>query len=39
MHEEAMIFKDHIDRVLTDVPENYNHVMVRGVIFFLHFRF
>ena len=40
--QSKMIFKDHIDRLSTDVRLNNNYDMVCGIIFFpeiLHFRF
>ena len=37
--QSKIIFKDHIDHVSTDVQQNNNHGMVRGVIFSRHFTF
>ena len=39
--QSKMIFKDHIDRLSTDVRLNNNYDMVCGLIFsvILHFRF
>ena len=40
--QSKMTFKDHIDRLSTDVRLNNNYDMVCGIIFFpeiLHFRF
>ena len=40
--QSKMIFKDHIDRLSTDVRLNNNYDMVCGIIFFpeiVHFRF
>ena len=37
--QSKMIFKDHIDRLLTDVQLNNNCDMVCGVIFFPDFTF
>ena len=37
--QSKMTFKDHIDRLLTEVQLNNNCDMVRGVIFFRDFTF
>ena len=37
--QSKMIFKDHIDRLSTDVRLNKNYDMVRGIIFSRDFTF